>query len=272
MTGSSVQLMGILNVTPDSFSDGGKFLSVDAAVERAKQMVADGADIIDMGAESTRPGSKGVSDADQLKRLLPVLRNFRKSLATKISIDTQSAAVAAACLGEGADMINDISAGRHDPGMLPMLSGSRCEIVLMHMKGTPRTMQKQPRYKDVVREIISFFEKRIVAFAEAGIPAERLLIDPGIGFGKTIDHNIEILQRLNEFTSLHCPIVFGASRKSFLGQLTQEPVAEKRVVASVAAGLLAVERGADILRVHDVAEHRAALQVAQAVLKPKRGA
>jgi dihydropteroate synthase len=267
MIGSRIRLMGILNVTPDSFSDGGKFLSPKAAAERAKQMVAEGADIIDMGAESSRPGSKGVSDSEQLERLLPVLRIIRKTLSTPISIDTQSAAVAAACLGEGANMINDISAGRHDVGMLSILSGSRCEIVLMHMKGTPRTMQKQPRYKEVVREIISFFEKRIVAFAEAGIPSERLLIDPGIGFGKTLAHNLEILQRLQEFSALHCPVVFGASRKSFLGQLTNEPAAEKRVVASVAAGILAAERGADILRVHDVAEHHAALQIVEAVRK-----
>jgi dihydropteroate synthase len=257
--------MGVLNVTPDSFSDGGKYLKPEAAAQRALEMQAQGADIIDMGAESTRPGSSGVPAAEQRGRLLPVLKAFRGQSALPVSIDTRWAAVAEACLDEGADIINDVSALRHDP-LMPVLAARRkCGVILMHMQGTPETMQQDPRYDDVVAEIIAFFQARLKACASAGIASTRVMVDPGIGFGKTLEHNLEILRRLREFAVLQRPLVIGVSRKSFLGKLTNEPVAERRVAASVAAGLLAVQAGAAILRVHDVAEHRAALRVAEAV-------
>lgn len=262
--------MGILNVTPDSFSDGGKYLDPGAATARALQMVAQGAGMLDLGAESSRPGSGGVPANEQLRRLLPVLKALRQQTRVPISIDTQSAAVAEACLAAGADIINDISALRHDRRMLIVLSGSNCRVILMHMLGTPRTMQKNPVYKDVVRQIVGFFNDRLRVCAEAGIARHRLLIDPGIGFGKTVEHNLEILRRLGEFRRLRLPIVVGVSRKSFLGKLTNEPDPSRRVVASVAAGLAAAQRGATILRVHDVAEHAAALRVWGAAQEPKR--
>jgi dihydropteroate synthase len=262
---SGVRLMGVLNVTPDSFSDGGKFLDPQAAVARALEMAAQGADSIDMGAESSRPGSAPVPPAEQMARLLPVLKAFRRQSGLPVSIDTRSAAVAEACLDEGANIINDISAMRHDPRMKTVVARRACDIILMHMQGTPETMQQDPRYDDVVAEIIAFFQARLKACASAGIASTRVMVDPGIGFGKTLEHNLEILRRLREFAVLQRPLVIGVSRKSFLGKLTNEPVAERRVAASVAAGLLAVQAGAAILRVHDVAEHRAALRVAEAV-------
>lgn len=262
---SGVKLMGILNVTPDSFSDGGKFFYAEEAVERALQMQAEGAQIIDMGAESTRPGSAGVAAFEQMRRLIPVLKAFRKKSRLTVSIDTQSSAVATACLLEGADMINDISALRTDKMMLRTLAGRPCKIVLMHMQGTPATMQADPTYGDVVAEIIAFFKERLAACAAAGIESKRIWLDPGIGFGKTVEHNLEILRRLGEFQILECPLLVGLSRKGFLGKITGESDPAKRLVASVTAGLLAALSGADVLRVHDVAEHAAALRVAGAV-------
>jgi dihydropteroate synthase len=261
--------MGILNVTPDSFSDGGKFLDPGAAVEHALRLAAEGADIIDMGAESTRPGSAGVPPAEQIERLLPVLTAFRKQSLLPVSIDTRSAPVAEACLDEGANIINDISAMRHGGRMAGLISHRGCLVILMHMQGTPETMQQQPRYADVVGDILTFFRERLKACACARIPRTRVWLDPGIGFGKTLDHNLDILRRLREFTALKCEIVIGVSRKSFLGALTNEPVPEKRVAASVAAALMAVQNGATILRVHDVAEHRAALAAAGAIMPPR---
>ena len=255
------KLMGVLNVTPDSFSDGGKFFDPRAAVSRALQMIDDGADLIDIGAESTRPGSRGVPALEQCHRLVPVLRALRARSEIPISIDTQSAKVASVCLAEGATMINDISALRKDRAMAKVLSKSNCGVILMHMQGTPRTMQKRPRYKNVVREITVFFRQRLAACKAAGIDPARVWLDPGIGFGKTLEHNLTILQNLEAFARLRRPLVIGVSRKGFLGTLTDEPIAERRVTASVVAGLLAVQRGASVLRVHDVAEHRAALRV-----------
>jgi dihydropteroate synthase len=267
-TNARAQLMGILNITPDSFSDAGRYLDPHAAVDRALQMAAEGADIIDMGAESTRPGSAAVSPHEQIERLVPVLKAFRRKSALPVSIDTQSALVAEACLDEGASIINDISALRHDASLASLVARRDCKLILMHMQGTPATMQQKPRYEDVVAEIIAFLRERLKACAAAGIPAARVMIDPGIGFGKTIEHNLDILRRLPEFTVLKRPIVIGVSRKSFLGRLTGEDVPERRVAASIAAGLLAVQNGAAILRVHDVAEHKAALKVAEALISP----
>lgn len=275
----NVLVMGILNVTPDSFSDGGKYLARAAAVERALQIDEQGAAIIDIGAESTRPGSRPVPAAEQLHRLLPVLKAIRKRSRLAVSIDTQSAAVAEACLAEGARIVNDVSALRADPAMPALLARSRCKVVLMHMQGSPRTMQKNPRYSSpaptrrgkraalpaVVAEILRFFRERLRAAAREGIAAERVWLDPGIGFGKATRHNLAILRHLEVFAALGRPLLIGASRKRFLGELTGEPVPERRVAASVAVALAAVQRGASIVRVHDVAETVAALKVFRAV-------
>jgi dihydropteroate synthase len=259
------KLMGILNITPDSFSDGGRFQDRQAAIDHALEMESQGADILDMGAESTRPGSRSVPAAEQLQRLLPVLRTFRRKSKLPVSIDTQSAKVAAACLAEGADIINDISALRRDRNMRTVLARSKCQIVLMHMQGTPRTMQEAPHYENVVADVRTFFEKCLSACVEAGISAERIWLDPGIGFGKTIEHNLALLRNPQELAALGRPLVVGLSRKRFLGTLTDEPAAERRVLASVVAGMLAAHHGAAILRVHDVAEHAKARTVWNAV-------
>lgn len=256
-----VQLMGILNVTPDSFSDGGKFLNPAAAVEHALQMAQQGATIIDMGAESTRPGSKPVKPAEQLQRLLPVLKAFRKLSRIPVSIDTQSASVARACLDAGATIINDISALRHDPAMLKLLAKSECDIVLMHMQGTPKTMQRKPSYRNVVAEVLSFLKARIRACEKAGIKRSRLIVDPGIGFGKTLEHNLALLQNIESFAALKTRLLVGVSRKKFLGVLTGEDTPANRAHASAIAGVLLAQRGVDILRVHDVAEHAQALRI-----------
>ncbi|MCZ7647185.1 MAG: dihydropteroate synthase [Planctomycetota bacterium] len=261
-------LLGILNVTPDSFSDGGKFLDPGAAVRQALRMNREGAAALDLGAESTRPGARPVSAKRQKERLLPVLRALRKKrelARLPLSIDTQSAEVARACLGEGADVINDISALRHDRQMAKVCAKARCPVILMHMQGTPRTMQRAPRYKDVVEDLDLFFRKRLHAAYEAGIPPTRVLLDPGIGFGKALEHNCELLRRLAEFKALGRPLVVGVSRKSFLGKLAGIGDPAKRVTASVAAGVAAVAQGAKILRVHDVAAHAEALKIAAAV-------
>jgi len=262
--------MGILNTTPDSFSDGGRFLNTDAAIRRGLQMEREGASIIDIGAESTRPGSKPVAPQEQLKRLLPVLRGIRKRSRVQISIDTQSAEVARVCLAEGAEIINDVSAGRADRAMLKLVAAQRCRVILMHMQGSPGTMQKEPRYNDVVADVIAFFRERLAACERAGVEAERVILDPGIGFGKTFEHNLELLRRAGEFSPLKRPVMIGLSRKSFLGRITGEVNAARRVTASVTAGLSAVASGVAILRVHDVKEHAAALRVWAAVHKSAR--
>jgi len=262
---SRARLMGVLNVTPDSFSDGGRYFQPEAAAQRALELEAQGADILDIGAESTRPGSSAVSAPEQSARLLPVLKLFRRHSALPVSIDTRVAAVAEACLDEGANIINDISALRHDPLMPGLAARRKCGVILMHMLGTPETMQQDPHYDDVVTEIVHFMRERLAACAESGIMEAQLMIDPGIGFGKTLEHNLAILRRLGELMALQRPVVVGASRKSFLGLLTGERIAERRTAASVAAGVLAVQNGAAILRVHDVAEHRAALKVLKAL-------
>lgn len=262
-------LLGILNVTPDSFSDGGRFVDPDVATAHAVGMVLDGADALDLGAESSRPGSRGVSARVQKARLLPVLKRLRSARPLHripISIDTQSAEVFRACLGEGADALNDISALRSDRAMARLVARAGCPAILMHMLGTPRTMQNDPRYRDMVDDIEAFFRSQIHAAIEAGIAPHRLLLDPGIGFGKTFEHNCELLRRLGEFRALGRPLVVGVSRKSFLGRLTGETLPSRRVHASVEAGLLAVRNGAALLRVHDVGEHARALRIAAALV------
>ena len=261
-------LLGILNVTPDSFSDGGKFMDPDVAFAHALGLVLDGADALDLGAESSRPGSRGVPVKTQKARLLPVLKRLRKDrMLSKvpISIDTQSAEVLRACLGEGADLLNDISGLRHDRKMVRTVARAGCPAILMHMLGTPRTMQRAPRYGDVVDDLVDFFRDRLSTALDSGIAPARLMLDPGIGFGKTLAHNCALLGRLDEFRALGRPLVVGASRKSFLGKLTGEDAPARRVDASVAAGVLAVEKGAAVLRVHDVAAHARVLPVATAM-------
>lgn len=256
-----VLIMGILNVTPDSFSDGGRFLSPDAAVERALVMEGEGADIIDIGGESSRPGAEPVSVEEELGRVLPVLERLRGRLRIPISIDTTKAEVAEAALRAGARIVNDISALRFDPAMAPLVAESGAGLVLMHMLGTPKTMQQSPHYDDVVREVRGFLAERAQYAQSQGIPREAIAVDPGIGFGKTVEHNLELLRRLPELVELGFPVLVGPSRKSFIGAVLGLPVGE-RLEGTLAACAVAVVRGADILRVHDVRQVRRAADLA----------
>ncbi|HLX60229.1 MAG TPA: dihydropteroate synthase [Planctomycetota bacterium] len=256
-----VKIMGILNVTPDSFSDGGRFFDPPAAIDHGLRMIADGASIIDIGAESTRPGSLGVDAKEQLARILPIQTALHAKADPVISIDTRSAKVAEACLNEGADIINDVSALRHDPAMSPLIAKWSCGMILTHMLGTPENMQVNPKYGDVVSDIMSFFKERLAACESAGIEPCRVCLDPGIGFGKTAEHNLEIMRRFSEFAAAGRPLVAGVSRKSFLGRLSGQTDAAQRDAASIAAGIFLAQRGVNILRVHDVAGHVAALKV-----------
>jgi len=267
--------MGIVNVTPDSFSDGGEFLQADAAVAHALALAAEGAHILDIGGESTRPGAEAVSEAEELRRVVPVLEGLAGSLpaGVQISIDTSKAAVASAALATGASLVNDVTALRGDPQMARVVADAGAWCCLMHMLGEPRTMQDDPRYEDVVADVRAFLQER-VAFAEsAGIARERLLLDPGIGFGKTERHNLELLRRLDELAALGLPVVIGTSRKGFLGRILaragarSEPVGTaERLAGTIATNVLALERGASVFRVHEVAPVRDALAVAAATL------
>lgn len=249
------QIMGILNVTPDSFSDGGLFADPARAVERALQMEAEGADIIDIGGESTRPGAEPVSVEEEKRRVLPVIQGIRRRSNISISIDTMKASVAAEALEAGAKIINDVSAGRFDPEMLPLAARAQVPICLMHMKGEPRTMQQNPYYDDVVAEVKGFLRERIAAARAVGVDQKNIWIDPGIGFGKRLEDNLALLKNLDQFAELGCPILIGPSRKSFIGQLTGAPV-EARLPGTLASLAIAVQKGAQILRVHDVAAVR----------------
>ncbi len=254
--------MGVINVTPDSFSDGGRFLDAAAAIEHARRLIAEGADIVDIGGESTRPGAQPVDAAQELHRVLPVIRALRDA-SVPVAVDTLKPEVMRAAFAEGASIVNDISALRA-PGALDAVSASDAGICLMHLQGEPRTMQAAPHYEDVVREVKSFLLERMSAAAAAGIAGERVVVDPGFGFGKTVAHNLELLRRLRELAELGAPVLVGLSRKSTLGAITGRP-ADERLAASVAAALLAVQRGATIVRVHDVAATRDALAVLAAV-------
>jgi dihydropteroate synthase len=254
--------MGVVNVTPDSFSDGGQFLDPKAAIAHARQLIEEGADILDIGGESSRPGAQAVAEQDELARVLPVLKALKD---VPVSIDTRRPAVMRAVLAEGASMINDIEA-LEGPGALDAVADTDCAICLMHKKGAPSDMQKDPRYEDVVVEVRDFLLQRISACEIAGIERDRITVDPGFGFGKTVDHNLSLLKRLPEIAALGVPVVAGWSRKSTLGTITGRPVTE-RLAASLAAALLAVQHGATILRVHDVRETRDALAVMQAMGK-----
>jgi dihydropteroate synthase len=253
-------VMGVVNVTPDSFSDGGVHLEPDAAAAAARQMVADGAAIVDVGGESTRPGSGGVSVEEELARVVPVLERLAGEL--PVSIDTSKAVVAAAALERGAVMVNDVTALRADPELAGVVAGSGASLCLMHMLGTPRDMQADPRYDDVASEVAAFLEQRLAFAVAEGIAEERICLDPGIGFGKTVAHNLELVRRLDVLTALGRPVLIGFSRKSSLRRLTGS---DDLLAASVGAAVAAYEHGATILRVHDVKPHVDALAVAAAV-------
>lgn len=247
-------VMGIVNVTPDSFSDGGQFFSADAAIQHALQLVKDGADLLDIGGESSRPGATPISLDEELARVIPVVRGLVGQTTVPISIDTTKAEVARQALVAGAAIINDITAGRGDTAMLQVVQAQDAGFVLMHMQGSPETMQENPSYQDVVGEVREFLDERIQVCVAAGIPLERLAVDPGFGFGKTFEHNMALLRQLDAVAAIGRPVVLGVSRKGFIGQITGKPRHE-RAVGSVAMACYCASRGtAHVLRVHDVAE------------------
>lgn len=260
-------IMGVVNITPDSFSDGGRSFDPNDAIAHALSLLAAGADVIDIGGESTRPGAAPVSASDEIARVLPVILALRAVSAAPISIDTMKPAVALAALDAGADIWNDVSALRFDPASLDVAAQAGCPIVLMHMQGDPRTMQRAPQYEDVVDEVLAFFHERIDLAVAAGIAQDRLWVDPGIGFGKSLEHNLELIRALPTFRAeTGCPVLFGASRKSFIGRIDADAPVDRRLGGSVAAALIAHEFAADMIRVHDVAETVQALKVWQAVI------
>jgi dihydropteroate synthase len=262
----SYTIMGIVNVTPDSFSDGGAFDDSVAAIVHARRLIIEGATIVDVGGESTRPGADPVPPDEELRRVLPVIEGVAGlGLPAQISIDTMKLEVARAALDAGAGYVNDVTAFRHDPGLAALVAERGADCCLMHMLGEPRTMQEDPRYDDVVSDVKAFLEQRMAFAVAEGVPEERIQLDPGIGFGKTLEHNLELLRRLDELVALGRPLVVGTSRKSFLGRLTGRDVTE-RVAGTVATNVLAFERGARVFRVHDVAASADALAVAAATL------
>jgi dihydropteroate synthase len=260
-------VMGVLNVTPDSFSDGGEFLEADRATERGLQMAAEGAHIIDVGGESARPGSEPVTVEEELQRVIPVIQNLRPKLDVPISIDTSKAEVARAAIEAGASIVNDVTGGRGDHQMLPLVAETKSAFIMMHMQGTPRTMQVQPRYTDVVAEISEFFRQQYALAIGLNIDPMAIAFDPGIGFGKTLEHNLELLAELERLRTQDRAMVVGVSRKSFLGKLIRSPEIRDRLTPGVALTSLLRARGADVFRVHDVRENVYALQVTEAILQ-----
>jgi len=267
--GARTCIMGILNITPDSFSDGGKYFGLDQAIQRAHQMVEEGADIIDIGAESTRPGSLPVPAEEEIQRLLPLVSHLRKKITVPLSIDTCKAQVAEAVLDQGVHLINDISGLRFDPAMPKVVAKYKAAVVLMHIQGTPRDMQKKPHYQHLIPEISDYLRQSIDMALEAGILPERIMVDPGIGFGKTLIHNLEIIQKLYEFQSLDKPILFGPSRKAFIGKILDLPVEDRLegTAAAVAAGIM---NGGHMVRVHDARAMVRVARVVDAVLDPQQ--
>ena len=259
------RIMGILNVTPDSFSDGGAFVARDAAVAHALAMLADGADIIDIGGESTRPGAALVPDAEEASRVVPVIAALRADSDVAISVDTRKAAVARAALGAGAALVNDVSAMTWDAGMAQAVADGGAPVCLMHAQGDPATMQANPRYDDVLLDVYDYLAARIAVAEAAGIPRDRIVVDPGIGFGKTQGHNLALLRRLSLFHALGCPVLLGASRKRFIGTITQTEVATHRVAGSLSVTLAGIAQGMQIHRVHDTKDTKAACAMMQAL-------
>lgn len=266
LEGRRFLLMGVVNVTPDSFSDGGRFLDPRDAVAHGARLAAEGAAILDVGAESSRPGSDPVSEEEELRRLLPVLSGLRKALPdTVLSVDTTKAAVALGALDAGADMVNDISGGSFDAGMLPLCARRGAPVVLMHMRGTPKTMQEEPRYEDPVAEVMAELGARVAAAEAAGLGLGQIVVDPGIGFGKRVKDNLALLSHLESLTALGHPVLVGVSRKSLIGALSGSPV-DDRLPGSLALHTAALLKGATLFRVHDVKEHLQALTCASALL------
>ena len=259
-------VMGIVNVTPDSFSDGGKFLDADAAVAHALELAAQGAEILDIGGESTRPNAEPVNEAEELRRVIPVIEKLAAKIKIPLSIDTMKPAVARAALAAGASIVNDVAANRNDDAMWKVVSEFRAGYICMHAQGSPTTMQKNPAYKNVVCEVGEFFSERLVKLNACGVSSDQVIFDPGIGFGKTLEHNLQLLAGLRSFTNLRRPLLLGVSRKSFIGKLFGAEV-ENRLPASLACATLAVASGAQIIRAHDVAETIQAVRMAEAILK-----
>jgi dihydropteroate synthase len=257
-------IMGVVNVTPDSFFDGGRYLDAEAAVAHAIRLVEEGADLLDVGAESTRPGADVVNEAEERRRAIPVVTGIARAVTVPISIDTSKAAVARAALDAGAVLVNDVTALRGDPAMVDVVARTGAGVVLMHMHGTPHTMQQVPRYDDVVGEISEFFEERIRFAMAHGIVQRQIILDPGIGFGKLLVHNLTLLAQLRRFERFECPLLVGVSQKAFLGQLVDRPVQERQWGTAAAVGM-AVDRGAGIIRVHDVRAMKDVVQVAAAI-------
>jgi dihydropteroate synthase len=260
--------MGVVNVTPDSFSDGGRFLDADDAVAHGDRLASEGASILDVGGESTRPGADPVPADEELRRVQPVVERLAAAGHT-ISIDTTKAAVAREALAVGATIVNDVSALRFDPELAELVAETDAGCCLMHMLGEPRTMQTDPRYDDVVADVKAFLEERLAFAVRSGIAEERVWLDPGIGFGKTVEHNLELLRRLDEIVAIGRPVVVGTSRKSFLGKLSGGRAEDERLPGTIATNVIALERGATVFRVHDVAEVADALRVAAATVRPE---
>ena len=265
--GARTHIMGVLNVTPDSFSDGGLFAGRDAAVEHAREMASQGADIIDVGGESTRPGAEPLSEDEELGRILPVIERIAKELTVPISVDTYKARVARKALAAGASIVNDISGLRFSSDMARIVADHDAAVVLMHIKGTPRDMQVNPVYDDVVGEIMDYLEESAAIALKAGVGRDRILIDPGIGFGKTVQHNLEIIGRLDEFRSLGFPVVLGTSRKRFIGTVLNIAEPKDRVEGTAATVALAIQRGAHVVRVHDVGSMAKVARMTDAIVK-----
>ena len=260
------RLMGILNVTPDSFSDGGQFLAPEAALRQGREMAGAGAEIIDVGGESTRPGAALVPEGEEISRTAPVIAALRAGgIETAISIDTRKAAVARAALDAGASFVNDVSAFSFDAGLKPLVAGAGAPICLMHAQGTPQTMQVDPRYEDVLLDVYDFLAAKVAEAEAAGLPRAAIMVDPGIGFGKTLEHNLALIRGLSLFHGLGCPILLGVSRKKFIGTIGGEQDAARRAPGSVAVALAGVAQGAQVLRVHDVWETRQALSLWRSV-------
>ena len=263
-------LMGIVNVTPDSFSDGGQFFSVESAVQHALALIAEGADIIDVGGESTRPGANPVGEGEELRRVLPVIEQLAPRVRVPISIDTMKPAVAREALRVGASMVNDIAANRSDPAMWQAVVGTGAAYVAMHMQGTPQTMQKHPHYNDVVGEVEAFLRDRLQRLQVEGVALEQVILDPGIGFGKSARHNLELLAGLRVFAEIRRPLMLGVSRKSFIGSVTDGTEPASRLPGSLACTCWAVEHGVQIIRTHDVAATRQAVRMTETLIAAAR--
>ncbi|GFN22420.1 dihydropteroate synthase [Thermanaeromonas sp. C210] len=266
--GQRTYVMGILNVTPDSFSDGGLYFDLEKAVARAREMAAAGADIIDIGGESTRPGADPLPLDEELRRVIPVVDRLSRELSVPLSVDTYKAEVARAALEHGATIINDISGLRADPEMARVVADFGCPVVVMHIKGTPKNMQDNPTYEDVIGEVKDYLRQGVEMAVEAGLAREKVIVDPGIGFGKNLEHNLEILRRLEEFKDLGQPLLVGTSRKTFIGRILDlEP--RERVWGTAATVALSIARGADIVRVHDVREMKQVVRMTDAIVRGK---